>query len=183
MASTGGQKGHVPLIIGGKLKQWDSCTNFRARNFSPSQLIACSTPTHVIGKWACALCLPYQTGGSSLLNMLKIDQTRRPATANRSRISTRGRPSNNFRHSPCILWFLFLVQCTGRSKKSEKIPPPWDYDIADPLERCSYSKFGRCWSDHLGVGREVPKLRKLMRPRPLDEAWLTLRNTLLSYMC
>jgi len=113
----------LPLIIGGKLKQWDSCTNFRARNFSPSQLIACSTPTHVIGKWACALCLSYQTGGSSLLNMLKIDKTRSLATANRSRISIRGRPSNKLFSSLTVHTLIFVSHAVYR--RSQEIGDDW----------------------------------------------------------
>jgi len=49
MASTGGQKGHVPPLSGRGQTEivGVSCKNFCARYFSPSQfLIACSTPVY-----------------------------------------------------------------------------------------------------------------------------------------
>ena len=84
--------------------------------------------------------------------------------ANRSLISIRRRRVTVFITHLAYFDFCF-TQCTGGHKKlgDHWVPPSLGLWHCWPLETCFYTKFGRCWSYHLGVG---PKICESCGPAP-----------------
>ena len=127
------------------------------------------------------MCLWYQNWRYQSVKMLKIDKTRRLAQiAHQHSWST---------EESLTMYTLIFVSHTVY-RRSQEIGDAWvrpsligTMTLLTQLETCSYSKFGRCRSDHLGVGRGGPKIANSGAP-PLGRGiWLTPRNTFLSYMC
>ena len=101
----------------------------------------------------------------SYLILIKVSYLKQIA-----RVNIRGRPCKNFPHTPCNIWWLFLILRMCAHVEGPKI---WGTLgpalLCDPKKHanphiCYHTKYGRSRSNRLGVGRGPQNLRDAGAP-------------------